>query len=357
MKKLGLLLLSSLFVLSACSGGGSDKKDDKALKVGMVTDSGTIDDQSFNQGTWEGILRAEKELGVSIKYLQPEGETKTDYLAKIKDLYDGGYKMIITPGYKFIDAITEAQTKYPDAQFVLIDGEPTTPADNTQAVYFAEYEAGFMAAVATAIEKPDAVVGFIGGMEIPAVQKFNWGFQQGIKYANKELGTKVSMSQENFVYQGTFNSAPGGQQIAAQMYDRGVTVIFHAAGGTGVGVISEAKERASKGKDAWVVGVDSDQFEAGKYDGDKSVILTSALKRVDVAAFDAIKAQQDGSFKGGVINLSAKDNAVGIPEKNPNLSDATYKKAMEVYEKLKAGTIKVDGPDSTGAKPASADFK
>ncbi len=354
MKKLGLLLLSGLFILVGCSGGS---KSSDALKVGMVTDSGTIDDQSFNQGTWEGILRAEKELGVNIKYLQPEGETKTDYLAKIKDLYDGGYKFIITPGFKFQDAITEAQTKYPDAQFVLIDAAPATDATNTKAVFFAEHEAGFLAAVATAIEKPDAVVGFIGGMEIPAVQKFNWGFQQGIKYANENLGTNVVMKQENFVYQGTFNEPASGQQIAAQMYDRGVNVIFHAAGGTGNGIIGEAKERASKGKDAWVVGVDSDQFKAGIYSGEKSVILTSAMKRVDVAAFDAIQDQLNGNFKGGTVNLTAKDNAVGIPETNPNLSDETYKKVMEIFEKVKDGSVKVDGPDSSGAKPASADFK
>ena len=141
--------------------------------------------------------------------------------------------------------------------------------------------------------------GFIGGMEIPPVQKFNWGFQRGVDYANKNLGTKIEIKAENVIYQGSFDNVAAGQQIAASMFDKGINVIFAAAGGVGVGAINEAKARASAGKVAWIVGVDVDQYADGIYSGDKSIILTSAMKRIDNAAYDMIKASVDGNFPGG----------------------------------------------------------
>jgi len=346
------LLLSAGMLLSACGSnddskgkGGDEKKND--LKVGMVTDAGTIDDKSFNQGTWEGIKRAEDELGVNTKYLKPAGTTKAEYLKEIGNLYDAGYKFIVTPGFKFETAIFDAQEKYKDAKFVIIDGAPNNGdgkaslQDNTIAIFFAEHQAGFMAGVATALELKEGEAGFIGGMEIPPVQKFNWGFQQGIKYANENMGTKIGMKKENFIYQGSFDNVAAGGQLAASMFDRGVDVIHAAAGGVGVGAIKEAINRAKSGEEVWIVGVDVDQYEDGKY-GDKSVILTSAMKKIDHAAFDMIQDELDGKFQGGeTLTFDAKNDGVGIPEKNPNLSDDTASKVKEVFEKVKSGEIEV----------------
>lgn len=355
-RKFGLfmsLLLSAGMLLSACGGNddskggkGDDKKND--LKVGMVTDAGTIDDKSFNQGTWEGIKRAQDELGVQTKYLKPAGTTKAEYLKEIGNLYDAGYKFIVTPGFKFETAVFDAQDKYKDAKFVIIDGAPNSGdgkaslQDNTIAIFFAEHQAGFMAGVATALELKEGEAGFIGGMEIPPVQKFNWGFQQGIKYANENMGTKIGMKKENFIYQGSFDNVAAGGQIAASMFDRGVDVIHAAAGGVGVGAIKEAINRVKSGEKVWIVGVDVDQYEDGKYDGDKSVILTSAMKKIDHSAFDMIKDELDGKFQGGkTLIFDAKNDGVGIPEKNPNLSDETASKVKEVFEKVKSGEIEV----------------
>ena len=277
------------------------------FKVGMVTDSGTIDDKSFNQGTWEGILRAGKELGVDTKYLKPSGTTEADYLKEIGNLYDAGYKVIVAPGYKFETAIFAAQSKYKDANFVIIDGTPHSAETgakpdvkaNSVSIFFSEHESGFIAGVAAALQLKEGEAGFIGGMEIPAVQKYNWGFQQGIKYANDNLGTKISIKKENVIYQGTFSDSAAGGQLAAQMYDRGVNVIFTAAGGVGVGAINEAKSRALVGKAVWIVGVDVDQYADGVYKDDKSIIITSAMKKIDQASFDMVKAEQEGKFPGG----------------------------------------------------------
>ncbi|TJY41391.1 BMP family ABC transporter substrate-binding protein [Cohnella pontilimi] len=321
------------------------------FKVGMVTDSGTIDDKSFNQGTWEGVQRATKDLGLKEKYLKPAGTTEADYIKEIGNLYDAGYKFIVTPGFKFETAIFAAQDKYQDAKFVLIDGAPHKADDftavvkpNTVSIFFAEHESGFLAGIATALQIKEGEAGFIGGMEIPPVQKYNWGFQQGLKYANDNLGTKVTIKKDNVVYQGTFSDVAAGQQIAAQMFDRGVKVIFAAAGGVGVGAIKEAKTRGEAGKDVWIVGVDVDQYADGMKKDGKSIILTSAMKKIDQAAYDMIKAETEGKFPGGqTLTFDSKTDGVGIPAENPNLSPETVTKVNEVFDKLKSGEIKVAG--------------
>jgi basic membrane protein A and related proteins len=353
-RKFGLamsLILAAGTLLGACGGGDKDTGKDNgkdAVKIGMVTDAGTIDDKSFNQGTWEGILQAEKDLGIQSKYLKPAGTTEAEYLKEMGNLYDAGYKFIVTPGFKFETAVFQAQDKYKDAKFVILDGNPhagdfkPVVKDNTVAIFFAEHESGFLAGVATAVELKEGEAGFIGGMEIPAVQKFNWGFQQGLKYANENLGTNVTIKAENVIYQGSFDNAAAGGQIAAQMYDRGVDVIFTAAGGVGVGAINEAKTRAKAGDKIWIVGVDVDQYEDGKYEGEKSVILTSAMKKLDVVTVDMIKRELDGKFPGGeILTFDAKNDGVGLPEENPNLSEETVAKVKETLEKIKSDEIKV----------------
>ena len=199
-----------------------------------------------------------------------------------------------------------------------------------------------MAGVATALELKEGDLGFIGGMEIPSVQKFNWGFQQGVAFANEKLGTKMSLQEKNVIYQGSFDDSAAGGQIAAQMYDNGVKAIFCAAGGVGVGAIQEAKNRTASGKEAWIIGVDVDQYDDGIYEGDKSVILTSAIKRIDHASYDMIKKELDGSFPGGqTLRYDVTNDGVGLPDKNPNLSEETITEVNKVFEQLKNGEITV----------------
>ncbi len=348
MKKFVKIFVFAVFafaMLFSCSKEESKNK----LMVGMVTDAGTIDDKSFNQGTWEGIKKAEKDLGVTVKYLKPVGTTEADYVKEISNLYDSGYKFIICPGFKFETAVFKAQAKYKDAKFVIIDGN-AHPADswdpqngpNTIGISFLENESAFLAGVAAALQMQEGNFGFIGGMEIPAVQKFNWGWQQGVKYANEHFGTKIQMDPENFIYQGGFSDIAAGQQIAASMYDRGVTVIHAAAGGVGVGVMNEAKNRAQSGKKVWVVGCDVDQYPDGKIADGSSIILTSAMKFLDRASYDMIKDELAGKFRGGnSLLFSVADDGVGIPASNPNLSDDVQKKVDEIYKKIKSGEVVV----------------
>ena len=347
---LSALMLTSLVGCGNGTTGGS--KEGQDVTVGMVTDAGTIDDKSFNQGTWEGIQEAEKDLGLTVKYLKPAGTTEADYLTEISNLIDGDFNMIITPGYKFETAIMKAQDQYPDTKFVILDGSPNNGKDgeeleakvgeNTVSIYFAEEQSGFLAGVATALELKSGELGFIGGMEIPAVQRFNWGFQQGVKYSNENLGTNMNISAENVVYEGSFDNVAAGQQIAAQMYGRGVKAIFTAAAGVGVGAINEAKTRCKNGEEVWVIGVDVDQYADGIYDeaNNKSAILTSATKKLNQVSYDMIKAAVDGNFPGGkTLTFDALNDGVGIPEENPNLSEETTNKVNEVLEMIKNGDI------------------
>ena len=351
-KKVISLVLSALMVtgLVGCgnNSGNSSNSGESTLKVGMVTDTGTIDDKSFNQGTWEGIEEAANSFGVDKTFIQPNGETEASYLTEIQNLYDSEYKFIVTPGYKFETAIYKAQEKYQDAKFVLIDGEPNdgkdnyVVADNTVAVYFAEEQSGFIAGVAATLELKTGEFGFIGGMEIPSVKRFESGFQQGVAYANEHYGTSVSLKKENMVYSGSFSDTALGQQLAAQMYDNGVKAIFTAAAGVNIGVITEAKTRVVNGQEAWVIGVDSDQYDDGIYEGNKSVVLTSAIKKTNEATYQIIEDEINGEFPGGqVLRFDAKNDAVGIPAENPNLSEDTMTKVNEVLNAVKNGEIEV----------------
>lgn len=352
---LSLMAILALALLGGCSSP-SPTAGEPVLKIGMLTDQGTIDDKSFNQGTYEGIQRAENELtGVAIKYLKPTGDIAAAYLASIDDLYNSGHRLIFCPGYLFEQAVFEAQDRYPDCKFVILDGTPNDGnyaapegptykiGDNTVAVLFAEHESGFLAGLASALQIQSGKLGFVGGMEIPAVIKFCVGFRQGIEYANANYNTDCSISDEDMTYVGRFDSPESGQQYASVMFDRGVKVVFGCGGKTGNGALAEAVERRKKGDDVWGVGVDSDQYYLGYYnDNNDSAILTSAMKYLSTASFDLSKAVLDGTFKGGqTVVFNAKSDGIGIPAENPNLSKDVTDKVAEAYAKLKDGSLVV----------------
>jgi len=356
-KKILSALVSSILIASLCTscvqkgGDTGDKVNEgtesvEKVKVGMVTDSGTIDDKSFNQGSWEGIQRYEKEKGtIEAQYLKPNDVQETDYINAIDTLVETGNKIIVTPGYKFETAVNKAADTHKDVSFILLDGQTHggdnqfVKHDNVVCVYFNEHEAGFLVGIAAALSTKTGKLGFIGGMKIPPVEKFYYGYQAGVNYANQKLGAKATITDTQF--QGSFDNIPAGQTLAAGMYGKGIDIIFHAAGGVGNGVFNEAKARAEKGEKVWVIGVDSDQYEQGLLkDGKTSVTLTSAIKKVDVAAYNYIDAKLNDKFPGGeVITLTIKENGVGIPEENPNLSDDVLSKIDSVTQEIKEGKI------------------
>ena len=352
MNKLLKLSMVAALTLGLVACTKAEESKEKGIKVGMVTDAGTIDDKSFNQGTWEGVLEyKEDNSNAEVQYLMPTGETTQDYLEAIDNLAMTGVEVMVLPGFKFEEALGVAQEKYPEIKFVAIDAEPLVGvdadgnplyevADNTVSIFFAEQQASFLAGIATALETETNKVAFLGGMEVPAVQKLGWGFVAGIAYANANLGTEVEVT--DYIYQGTFTDLDAGKAIAAGIYDKGVDVVFAAAGGVGVGAINETKTRAEAGSEVFIVGVDVDQYDEGLLTDGSSVILTSAMKYLGQAAYDQINAYANGEFEGGrTILMDVNANGVGLPEVNPNLSDATVKEVNKVAEMIKVGEIEV----------------
>lgn len=352
MKKI-LKLATTMFLamgLVACSNEEVSKNE--GVKIGMITDSGTIDDKSFNQGTWEGIEKYNNDNPDSeIQYLQPNGETTQDYLEAIDNLALTGTEVIVLPGFKFEEALGKAQEQYPDITFVAIDTEPLVGYDdngvpmyevkeNVISIFFAEQQASFLTGVASALETKTNKVAFLGGMEVPAVQKLGWGFVAGVAYANANLGTNVEVV--DYIYQGTFTDLDAGKSISAGMYDKGADIILVAAGAVGVGAIGESKTRVESGEDVHIVGVDVDQYDEGLLTNGQSTILTSAMKYLGEAAYNQIESYVNGEFEGGqTILMDINSNGVGLPQTNPNLSDETTKTINEVVESVKEGEINV----------------
>lgn len=303
-------------------------------KVGLVTDIGGIDDKSFNQGTWEGIKVYGKENnlkeGKEFKYLQSTAEA--DYVPNLSTFADEALDLIVAPGFLFNNAMAEVGGKYPKQKFLIIDSVVKDKAGktlpNVANAVFAEHEGSFLVGVAAGLkakaDKKDAV-GFVGGMQFPLIEKFQAGFEQGVKAVFPTCKVMVD-------YAGEFGNPGKGQALAAKQYGAGAYIVFHAAGGTGNGVIKEAKERTQKGDVRWAIGVDKDQFNDGVYAPGKSAVLTSMMKRVDVAAHDVAVMTRDGKFPGGqVLTFSLKNKGVGVPASNPNLS-ADILKAVADYE-------------------------
>lgn len=340
-KMLGLIFLGILTLV-----GCSPKEEQVTIKVGMVTDSGSIDDKSFNQGSWEGILNFQSQHeNVEVQYIQPSGETLQDYTSAIDNLILAGNEVIVMPGFKFDETASVVAEEYPDTEFILIDAEPTKGGepvayDNVVSIFFKENEAGFLSGVASALQTKTGKLGFIGGFNIHSVAKFGYGYVSGVAYANKYLGTDAYVT--DYTYVGSFNDVNLGKSVGGGMFDKGVDIIHHASGVVGVGAISEAKTRSENGENVYVVGVDVDQYDEGITSKGNSVILTSSMKRLDVAVKTRLENWLNGEFEGGkVIVMDYMQDGVGLPIENPNLTETTIETLKEVGKALDDGTVKV----------------
>lgn len=335
MKKLLVFILSLTLVLALSACGGNE--EEVTFEIGLVTDLGGIDDKSFNQGTWEGVVEFAEEFDLpegNFRYLQSASDA--DYLPNINAFADEELDLIIMPGFLFEDSLKEASANYPDQKFLIID--MVVMSDNVASAVFAEHEGSFLVGVAAALKAQAAgedTVGFIGGMDFDLIQKFEAGFEAGVWAVDPTMTVLVD-------YAGSFTDAQIGQTLAAKQYDDGAYVIFHAAGGTGNGLISEAKDRRSAGDDVWAIGVDKDQYEDGIYEGTNSAVLTSMMKRVDVAAYLVSVDTYNDEFPGGeILVFDLSNDGVGIPESNPNLSAAIVAAVAEYKAGILDGTYTV----------------
>lgn len=299
-----------------------------ALNIGMVTDTGGVNDKSFNQSAWEGLQKVKTDTGANIKYLQSKSDA--DYLTNLNTFVKENYNLTWGIGFLMGDALKTVATQNPNAKFAIIDNVVEAP--NVESVTFAEQEGAYLVGVVAGLTTKTNQIGFVGGLDIPVIKRFEAGFKAGVAAVNPNAKITVN-------YTGAFNKPDLGKAAAATMYNAGADIVFPAAGETGNGVFNEAKERIKAGKKVWVIGVDKDQsLEFGD-----DVTLTSMLKRVDEAVIRVSKDVVDNKFQGGkVVNLGLKDNGVGLPDTSKkNVSADILKKVDEYKAKIISGEIKV----------------
>ncbi len=331
--KVGLVALLASTTLSACGKSSSSASAQCPIKVGFVTDMGGIEDRSFNQASWEGIQKFAKDNSLSescISYVESKAEA--DYVTNLSALADKGNHLVVAAGFLFADAMKEVSKNYPNTKFLVID--TVVEEANVLSGVFKDEQISYLAGIAAALQakaEGGNAVGFIGGQESELIRKFQAGFEQGALSVHPDIQIFVD-------YATNFDDTTGGQTAAQKQYNKGAKVIYHAAGNAGNGVIKEAKERVSKGEKVWVIGTDSDQYETGKMENGNSVILTSALKRVDSVTASVSKSVLDNTFEGGkTLEFSIKDDAIGYPAENPNLSEEIKTALNQAIADLKAG--------------------
>jgi basic membrane protein A len=313
--------------------GGSSSAPMKSLKVGLAYDVGGRGDKSFNDLAAAGLEKARADLNIQTKELSAvQGENDQQKADRLTLLATAGYNPIVAVGFAYATALGKVAPKYPNVHFAIID-DNSLKDPNVEGLVFSENESSFLVGVAAALATKVKNVGFIGGVQTPLIQKFQAGYQAGVKAVDPSIKVQVAYISQAPDFSG-FNDPAKGKVIAEGQYDNGADVVYHAAGGSGSGLFQAAKE-----KNKLAIGVDSDQYQTAPAD-EKSLILTSALKGVDTAVFNFIEQDSKGEFKAGFTRFSLKDNGVGYATSNPKIDP--FKAKIEQFKaKIIAGTITV----------------
>lgn len=312
-----------------------------ALKVIMVTDVGGLGDKSFNDGTWDGIVRAADFLGLEKEVVQ--SHEMSDYIPNLSNAAKEA-DIVFAVGFMMTDALFKVAPQFPDTYFVGIDIVPPegAEADNVATYIFKEQEGAFLAGYLAAAMTEANIVGFIGGIPIPPVERFRYGYEAGIRVYEELHGKTIEILRG---YTMDFNDPKKGKDLALAQFAEGADIVFHASGACGNGVIEAAAE---KGEGFFAIGVDVDQdyMAPGR-------VLTSAMKRVDMASYQAVLSVALGTFTPGLHVLGIKDEGVGIsPMKYTKdiVPKSVLKDLDFLKEEIKKGVLVV--PDTQEALDA-----
>lgn len=313
---------------AANNSNNSDSDQKGNFKVAMVTDTGGINDQSFNQSTWEGLEAVKAQYGAEISYL--ESVQEADYASNLDKMVDQGNDLVWGVGFSIADAINNTATMNSEKLFGIIDHSygDATP-ENVVCVMFRAQEASFLVGYAAGMTTTTNQVGFVGGIASDILDQFEYGYRAGVAYAAAERGTDIQVSVQ---YLESFSDAAKGKATATKMYSAGCDIVFHAAGNAGTGVIEAAKD-ANK----FVIGVDRDQSDLAPQN-----VLTSALKLVGDAVQRVCQDVIAGKTVGGqTLEFGLTENSVGIPTENPNMAPEVYDATMKVQQDIIDGKISV----------------
>lgn len=297
------------------------------FKVGLVLDRGGKDDKSFNASAYAGVTRAQKELGIDFIYVEAGDDNAFEFQHRkfAREKYD----LIIGVGFSQTDAVKKVASQFPNTHFALVDSEVGAP--NVRSLLFQEHEGSFLVGAIAALTSKTGKVGFLGGMDVDLIRRFEKGYIAGAKHANPKVEVAVKYVG---VTSEAWNNPAGAKEKSIIMYNSGADVIFQAAGASGAGLFDAAEE-----KKKLAIGVDSNQngLKPGR-------VLTSMLKRVDLAVFDVIKDSKEGKFTGGVKRFGLRDQGVDFAMDAHNkglISEAILKKVNQYKAEIIAGKIVV----------------
>ena len=321
MKNISYLLLSFIFSSAFSSYSYAE------IKVGLVLEKSGKDDKSFNASAYQGLKRAEKELGVYTKTV--EAPDNSAYESLQRAFAEKKFDLIIAVGFHQLEAVKKTAARFPQQKFLLIDEDAKMP--NVRSVMFEEHEGSFLVGALAALHSKTGKVGFIGGLDVPLIRRFQMGYEAGVKKINPKATVFVNYLG---VTGESWNNPPKAKELSFDQYSRGADIIFVAAGNSGLGVFDAAQE---KGKLA--IGVDSNQnwLKPG-------FVLTSMLKRVDESVFDSVKLYKEGKFTTGLTRYGVQSKGVdyAMDENNAKLvSDAEKKKLESLRQEIIQGKIKV----------------
>jgi basic membrane protein A len=328
-----VLILGLALSLAACGDDDGDEaaetQSGESVKVGLVTDLGQLNDRGFNQLAFQGLKRAERELGIEGRVL--ESRSAAEYVPNMTTLARQGYDLIIGVGFAQGDAIDKAATTFPQSRFLIIDVDQASLAHkpkNVVGMLFREEQVGYLAGYLAGLEakrRPGGdVLGSVGGFKEPPVDRFIAGYQAGARAAAPGVELLNGYSQD-------WDDQAKCKELALNQIARGAEVVFQVAGGCGLGALDAARER-----EVWGIGVDADQSFLGPH------VLTSALKRVDEGVFRTIRSVVDGTWQGGRnLTFGLGQDGVGLGKVSPRVPEADVAKLDEVSKQIAAGEIQV----------------
>lgn len=343
MKKLLFVMLILILACTCIFAGGNKEAAVGRPTVRILTDATGIDDKSFNAAAWRGIVQFYGDTVANPKkrgkfYDVITAQTSDMYIPNLKNASDMGYDLIIVTGFTWADALIEVAPLYPEQKYMIVDVDWIGMPNVREYVYREEqgsYLAGLVAALQAKEDKiENPKFGFIGGVPSATITKFEVGYIQGIRsiFPNAEIVD---------FYANDWGAPEKAKLQAKNWYDNGVYCIFSAAGGTGNGTISQAKEYRMTGKNVWAIGVDSDQYEEGLYEGTKSSVLTSMLKVVEASTLETLSIIEENKFEAGKVVMALSDGGVGYSKSNPELKSSVTKLVDEAAAKIVSGEITV----------------
>ena len=325
----GLVILCALAVALggvACRAGRAPAKETGSIppdapaggtaRVGLVFDVGGRGDRSFNDAAAAGLERAAAEFGVQTKVLTPDrGSTNREELLRL--LSEQGYGLVVAVGLLFADAVKATARDFPDTKYAILDS--VVPGSNVVSLTFASEQGSFLVGAAAALKSKTGRLGFLGGVETDLIRRFETGYVAGARHVNPAVRVDVKYISQPPDFTG-FSDPARAREIGLGLYDAGADVVFHAAGGSGQGLFEAARQASERGRRVWAIGVDSDQYQTVD-PALRPFILTSMLKRVDVAVYETVRDFEASRFRPGQVTFDLASGGVGYARSGGALAD------------------------------------